>query len=48
MTKLFMFEKPLGMRDTFPDLYEIKETNDETTMDVCFHHDWGGTGPFPI
>lgn len=25
MTKLFMFEKPLGMRDTFPDLYEIKD-----------------------
>ncbi|WP_064093028.1 ATP phosphoribosyltransferase regulatory subunit [Rossellomorea aquimaris] len=24
MTNLFMFEKPLGMRDTFPDLYEIK------------------------
>lgn len=25
MTKLFMFEKPLGMRDTFPDLYEVKD-----------------------
>ncbi|MGG4167391.1 ATP phosphoribosyltransferase regulatory subunit [Rossellomorea vietnamensis] len=25
MTNLFMFEKPLGMRDTFPDLYEIKD-----------------------
>ncbi|MGM0841617.1 MAG: ATP phosphoribosyltransferase regulatory subunit [Bacillota bacterium] len=25
MTKIFMFEKPLGMRDTFPDLYEIKD-----------------------
>ncbi|HHY74111.1 MAG TPA: ATP phosphoribosyltransferase regulatory subunit [Bacillus bacterium] len=24
MSKLFMFEKPLGMRDTLPDLYETK------------------------
>ena len=24
MTKLFMFEKPLGMRDTLPLLYEAK------------------------
>lgn len=24
MTELFMFEKPLGMRDTLPDLYETK------------------------
>lgn len=24
MSRLFMFEKPLGMRDTLPDLYEIK------------------------
>lgn len=23
--KLFMFEKPLGMRDTLPFLYEIKK-----------------------
>jgi ATP phosphoribosyltransferase regulatory subunit len=26
MSKLFMFEKPLGMRDTFPNLYEVKNT----------------------
>ncbi|MBM7585982.1 ATP phosphoribosyltransferase regulatory subunit [Bacillus pakistanensis] len=26
MSKLFMFEKPLGMRDTFPHLYEAKHT----------------------
>lgn len=25
MFKLFMFEKPLGMRDTLPELYEIKK-----------------------
>jgi ATP phosphoribosyltransferase regulatory subunit len=25
MSKLFMFEKPLGMRDTLPDLYSIKK-----------------------
>lgn len=25
MSKLFMFEKPLGMRDTLPHLYEIKK-----------------------
>lgn len=25
MNKLFMFEKPLGMRDTLPELYEIKK-----------------------
>ncbi|WP_374723279.1 ATP phosphoribosyltransferase regulatory subunit [Calidifontibacillus erzurumensis] len=25
MSKLFMFEKPLGMRDTLPELYEIKK-----------------------
>ena len=24
MSRLFMFEKPLGMRDTFPELYETK------------------------
>jgi len=24
MTKLFMFEKPLGMRDTLPELYQLK------------------------
>ncbi|WP_223701343.1 ATP phosphoribosyltransferase regulatory subunit [Sutcliffiella deserti] len=25
MSKLFMFEKPLGMRDTLPSLYEVKK-----------------------
>lgn len=25
MSKLFMFEKPLGMRDTLPELYEMKK-----------------------
>ena len=24
MSRLFMFEKPLGMRDTLPELYEKK------------------------
>src|SRR3954471_877211 len=24
MSRLFMFEKPLGMRDTLPDLFETK------------------------
>ena len=24
MSRLFMFEKPLGMRDTLPELYETK------------------------
>ena len=24
MSRLFMFEKPLGMRDTLPELYEVK------------------------
>ena len=24
MSRLFMFEKPLGMRDTLPELYEMK------------------------
>jgi ATP phosphoribosyltransferase regulatory subunit len=26
MSKLFMFEKPLGMRDTFPNLYQAKSS----------------------
>ncbi|WP_254119696.1 ATP phosphoribosyltransferase regulatory subunit [Bacillus sp. FJAT-29790] len=26
MSRLFMFEKPLGMRDTLPDLFEMKST----------------------
>ncbi|MDP4172070.1 MAG: ATP phosphoribosyltransferase regulatory subunit, partial [Bacillota bacterium] len=26
MTRLFMFEKPLGMRDTLPNLYEKKHS----------------------
>ncbi|MGD7025054.1 ATP phosphoribosyltransferase regulatory subunit [Rossellomorea vietnamensis] len=35
MSKLFMFEKPLGMRDTFPNLYQAKaslKTKMEETM----------------
>ncbi len=35
MSKLFMFEKPLGMRDTFPNLYEVKDRTKkrlETTL----------------
>ena len=39
MSKLFMFEKPLGMRDTFPNLYQAKsslKTKMEETMKV-----WG-------
>lgn len=31
MSRLFMFEKPLGMRDTLPDLYEMKN-NARTAM----------------
>lgn len=30
MTKLYMFEKPLGMRDTLPELFELKRTVKET------------------
>lgn len=26
MSRLFMFEKPLGMRDTLPELYEKKHS----------------------
>ena len=26
MSRLFMFEKPLGMRDTLPELYETKHS----------------------
>lgn len=35
MSKLFMFEKPIGMRDTFPHLYSLKKeirTNIENEM----------------
>ncbi|RIW38993.1 ATP phosphoribosyltransferase regulatory subunit [Bacillus salacetis] len=38
MSKLFMFEKPLGMRDTFPNLYQAKsslKTKMEETIKAC-------------
>lgn len=32
MSKLFMFEKPIGMRDTLPALYETKKTISDVMM----------------
>ncbi len=39
MSKLFMFEKPLGMRDTFPVLYKMKETVKENIQSEM--RSWG-------
>jgi ATP phosphoribosyltransferase regulatory subunit len=39
MSRLFMFEKPLGMRDTLPELYEKKHYV-RTSMEDTFKH-WG-------
>ncbi|PLR78153.1 ATP phosphoribosyltransferase regulatory subunit [Bacillus sp. V3-13] len=39
MSQLFMFEKPLGMRDTLPELYEMKEKV-RTSIENGMKH-WG-------
>lgn len=39
MSRLFMFEKPLGMRDTLPELYE-KKHRVRTSMEDAIKH-WG-------
>lgn len=39
MSKLFMFEKPLGMRDTLPELYQLKrQVKDAISSEVSL---WG-------
>ena len=39
MSRLFMFEKPLGMRDTLPELYETKHSVRTTISEVM--KKWG-------